>query len=163
MEPEERVAPVVPAGLELAPYGLRIGGLAIDQMVAGLPPFLVLLALGYTPDQMLTGTVAFWFNVVFVSLGLVHETIGVWKWGLTLGKWVCRTKVVHAGDGGSVTVSSAFMRSLVPAAFGVVPGIGQLLGLAVYLWAFIDPRRQGIHDKAAGTLVVLRPRPAART
>jgi len=160
MESEERVGPVVPAGLELAPYGLRIGGLAIDQMVAGLPPFLVFLALGYTPDQMLTGTVAFWFNVVFVSLGLLHETIGVWKWGLTVGKLICRTKVVHATDGGSVTASSAFMRSLVPAAFGVVPGIGQLLGLAVYLWAFIDPRRQGVHDKAAGTLVVLRPRHA---
>lgn len=154
MEPTERAAPVVPAGLELAPYGLRIGGLAIDQMVAGLPPFLVFLALGYTPDEMLTGTVGFWFNIVFVVLGLVHETIGVWKWGRTVGKWVCRTRVVHATDGGVVTASSAFMRSLVPAAFGVVPGVGMVLGLAVYLWAFIDPRRQGIHDKAAGTLVV---------
>ena len=66
--------------------------------------------------------------------------------------------MAHATDGGGVAVSSAFMRSLVPAAFGVVPGVGMMLGLAVYLWAFIDPRRQGIHDKAAGTLVVLRPR-----
>ena len=30
------------------------------------------------------------------------------------------------------------------------------LSLGVYLWAFFDPRRQGLHDKAAGTLVVRR-------
>ena len=151
--------PAVPDGLVLAPYALRIGGLAIDQMVAGLPVFLAFLALGYQPDEMLKGTAGFWFNLAFVALGLVHETVGVWRYGRTVGKFICRTRVVHATDGGSVTVSSAFIRSLVPAAFGVVPGVGMLLGLAVYLWAFFDPQRQGIHDKAAGTLVVLNRHP----
>lgn len=159
MSDEAPAPPAVPAGSVLAPYASRIGGLFVDQTVAGLPPFLVLLAMGYTPVEMLQGTVGFWFNVVFVTIGLVHETIGVWRWGRTAGKVAFRTKVVHVADGGSVTLSSAFIRALVPAAFGVVPGIGMFLGLAVYLWAFVDPRRQGIHDKAAGTLVVLyRPR-----
>ena len=65
-------------------------------------------------------------------------------------------------DGGTVTVSSAFIRSLVPAAFGVIPGVGMFLEMAVYFWAFIDPRRQAIHDKAAGTLVVYAERDAPR-
>ncbi len=155
---EERVAPVVPEGLVLAPFALRVGGLAIDQMVAGLPVFLVFLALGYQPSEMLKGTPGFWFNLAFIAIGLLHETVGVWRYGRTVGKFVCRIRVVHAADGGAVSASSAFIRSLVPAAFGAVPGVGMFVGLVVYFWAFVDPRRQGIHDKAAGTLVVLQRR-----
>lgn len=139
----------------LAPFPLRVGGLLIDQMVAGLPVFVVFLALGHHPDDMVKGSLGFWFNIFFVGLGLLHETIGVWKYGRTIGKWICRTRVVNASDGGSVSISSAFLRSLVPAAFGVVPAVGMALGMLVYVWAFFDPRRQGIHDKAANTVVVL--------
>ncbi len=155
MQAQEREAPVVPAGWTLAPFGLRIGGLLVDQMVAGFPLFVTFLALGVQPDEMVSGTSGFWFNLCFVSLGLLHETVGVWKFGRTVGKWICRIRVVHAADGGSVSASAAFLRSLVPAAFGVVPGVGFFLSMGVYLWAFFDPRRQGIHDKAANTLVVL--------
>ncbi len=130
----------------------------VDQAVAGLPVFLVFAALGYSANDMLTGDPALWFNIAFISLGLLHETIGVARFGRTVGKWLCRTRVVHADDGGSVTVSSAFIRSLVPAVFGVIPGIGMFLQMSVYFWAFVDPRRQAVHDKAAGTLVVNAPR-----
>lgn len=139
----------------LAPFPLRVGGLLIDQMVAALPVFVVFLALGYSPDDMVKGTPGFWFNVCFVGIGLLHETVGVWKYGRTIGKWICRTRVVNATDGGAVGATGAFLRSLVPAAFGVVPVVGMALGMVVYVWAFFDPRRQGIHDKAANTVVVL--------
>ncbi len=154
MQPEERTAPAIPGDAVLAPFSARIGGLLVDQAVAGLPVFLVFLALGYSADDMLKGTPGFWFNIAFISVGLLHETVGVARFGRTVGKWICRTRVIHAADGGSVTVSSAFIRSLVPAAFGVVPGVGMFLEMTVYFWAFVDPRRQAVHDKAAGTLVV---------
>jgi uncharacterized RDD family membrane protein YckC len=165
MQPEERAAPAIPGDATLASFPARIGGLIIDQTVAALPVLLVFLALGYSAEDMLTGDAAFWFNVVFIAVGLAHETVGVARFGRSIGKWACRTRVVHAIDGGTVTVSSAFIRSLVPAAFGVVPGVGMFLEMAVYFWAFADPRRQAIHDKAAGTLVVrsFRPDPDART
>ncbi|MFZ4718205.1 MAG: RDD family protein [Ilumatobacteraceae bacterium] len=153
MTDESRTAPVLPEGVVLASFMARTGGWLIDQSVAGLPVFLAFLALGKTADEMSTGNAWLWFNVAFLGLGLLHETIGVWRWGRTIGKWICRTKVVHAVDGGSVTLSSAFLRSLVPAAFGVIPTVGSFLGMGVLWWAFFDPRRQGIHDKAAGTLV----------
>ena len=163
MQPEERTAPAIPGDAVLAPFSARIGGLVVDQAVAGFPVFLVFLALGYSSSDMLTGSVALWFNVAFISLGLVHETIGVARFGRSIGKWVCRTRVIDANDGGSVTVSSAFIRSLVPAVFGVIPGIGMFLEMAVYFWAFVDPRRQAVHDKAAGTLVVRNGATLSRT
>jgi uncharacterized RDD family membrane protein YckC len=154
MQSEERTAPAIPGDAVLAPFSARIGGLLVDQAVAGLPVFLVFLALGYSGEDMLKGTPAFWFNIAFVSVGLLHETVGVARFGRTVGKWICRTRVIHAVDGGTVSVGSAFIRSLVPAAFGVIPGIGMFLEMTVYFWAFVDPRRQAVHDKAAGTLVV---------
>ncbi|MBI4935616.1 MAG: RDD family protein [Actinobacteria bacterium] len=144
----------------LAPLGRRALGLLIDQTAAAVPMIVVFLALGYQFDEMVTGTPGFWFNIGFVAIGLLHETIGVARFGRTLGKWITGTRVVHAVSLGAVSLSSALIRSLVPAAFGVVPGIGMVLGMGVYLWAFFDPRRQGIHDKAAGTLVVLNAQPA---
>ncbi len=155
MESEERSGPVVPAGVILAPLWRRVVGFVIDQFVGGLGPFAVFLALGYTPKEMIEGTPGFWFNIAFVSVGLLHETIGVWRFGKTVGKWISRTRVVHSVDGGAVALSSALIRSLVPAAFGVIPGVGLFLGMGVYMWAFIDPRRQGVHDKAAATLVAI--------
>ena len=154
MQSEERAAPAIPGDAVLASFPARIGGLLVDQAVAGLPVFAVFASLGYTANDMLTGDAAFWFNIAFIAVGLLHETIGISRFGRTVGKWLCRTRVVHAVDGGSVTVSSAFIRSLVPAAFGVIPGVGMFLEMSVYFWAFVDPRRQAIHDKAAGTLVV---------
>ncbi len=144
----------------LAPLGRRAIGLFIDQMVAAVPMIALFLALGYQFDEMIADTPGFWFNLGFVAIGLLHETIGVARFGRTVGKLITGTRVVHAVELGAVSLSSAFIRSLVPAAFGVVPGIGMVLGMGVYLWAFFDPRRQGIHDKAAGTIVVLNVQPA---
>jgi uncharacterized RDD family membrane protein YckC len=155
METQERVAPSVPTGVVLAPLWRRAVGFIIDQFVALTPVFVLFLALGYQPKEMIEGTPGFWFNLGFVATGLLHETGGVWRFGRTVGKWVTRTSVVRVIDAGAVVLSAAFIRSLVPAAFGVIPGVGLFLGMAVYLWAFVDPRRQGIHDKAAGTLVIL--------
>lgn len=143
----------------LAPLGRRALGLFIDQTAAAVPMILLFLALGYQFDQMVTGTPGFWFNIGFVAIGLLHETIGVARFGRTLGKLITGTRVVHAVSLGAVSLSSSLIRSLVPAAFGVIPGIGMVLGMGVYLWAFFDPRRQGVHDKAAGTLVVLNVQP----
>ena len=154
MMPEEAVAPAIPAGLVLAAMWRRTFGFVVDQFVAGAVPMIVFLSLGYQPKDLVKGSPGFWFNLSFVAVGLVHETIGVWRWGRTVGKLAARTRAVHVTDGGPVSISSAFIRSLVPAAFGVIPGVGLFLGMGVYLWAFMDPRRQGIHDKAAATLVV---------
>jgi uncharacterized RDD family membrane protein YckC len=46
------------------------------------------------------------------------------------------------------------MRALVPLSLGAIPRVGVFLGVLVYSIAMWNPLRQGLHDKAAGTLVV---------
>lgn len=158
-EDEEPSAPIVPAGVHLAPIWRRAVGLLLDQLLLVTPVIAVFAALGDAPHDALSGEPGRWFNVAITGLALVYETVCVWRWGRSVGKLVMGTRVVHVLDGGRVGFSAALIRALVPAAFGVIPQIGTLLGLGVYLLALFDPRRQGLHDKAAGTLVGLSRHP----
>ena len=63
----------------------------------------------------------------------------------------------HAGrtdSGGPPAWSYSGIRALLPTVAGAVPGAGLFLWLTVYLVAIFTPRRQGLHDFAAGTIVV---------
>jgi uncharacterized RDD family membrane protein YckC len=152
---EERTGPIVPAGLHLASFGRRIGGLFLDQAVVVAPVFLGFYAAGHTPGDALTADdLAVWFSVATTLVGLLYETVGIWRWGRTVGKWLMRTRVVSVVDGGPLGLTRAFQRSLVPTSLSAIPGIGVLLGIGIYVWAFFDPLRQGVHDKAAGSIVV---------
>lgn len=158
-ESDDDPGPIVPAGVHLAPIGRRALGLLVDQaLLAGLVigGFAI---LGYTPEEAITDDPGKWFNVAITVLALIYETLAVWRWGRTFGKLIARTRVVHVLDGGGVGFSAALIRALVPAAFGAIPQIGLFLGLGVYALAMFDPRRQGLHDKAAGTLVGLTRHP----
>lgn len=146
--------PIVPAGMHLAAYGRRAGGVIVDQLLVSGCVFLGFLIAGYAPDEALTDGRAVWFSVASSAWGLVYETVPVWQWGRTLGKLLFGTRVVRVEDGGGLGFVRAFQRSLVPTALSAVPAVGPLLGLGVYVWAFFDPLRQGVHDKAAGSLVV---------
>ncbi len=154
-ENDDDPGPIVPAGVHLAPIGRRALGLLIDQaLLAGLVigGFAI---FGFSPEEAISDNPGKWFNVAITVLALVYETVGVWRWGRTLGKLVAGTRVVHVLDGGGAGFNAALIRALVPAAFGAIPQVGLFLGLGVYLLALFDPRRQGLHDKAAGTLVGL--------
>lgn len=149
--------PIVPAGVHLAPLWRRVLGLLIDQVLITVPVLVGAVLIGTPAADIVEGnSVAFWVGVVMTSAALLYETVCVWRGGRTLGKLICGTRVVHVADGGSVPFSAALIRALVPAAFSVIPAVGQFLGFAVYLLAFFDQRRQGLHDKAAGTLVGLK-------
>ncbi|MGB8858613.1 MAG: RDD family protein [Ilumatobacteraceae bacterium] len=151
---EERAAPIVPAGYHLASFGRRIGGLIIDQLVITVPVFVAFYVFGHSPRAAVSEGRAIWFTVAITALGLVYETIGVWRWGRTLGKLLMGTRVVSIVDGGPLGLTRAFQRSLVPTSLGAIPQVGIVLGIGIYVWAFFDPLRQGIHDKAAGSIVV---------
>lgn len=82
---------------------------------------------------------------VFVFFGYFVFTTGIF--GRTLGKWVAGIKVVDA-DGNSPGVAIAIPREMAGKFVSVVAvGIG-------LIWIVFDARRQGWHDKIAGTYVV---------
>jgi len=151
---EDKAPPIVPAGLHLASFRRRTVGIVVDQIVITAPLFAVFFALGFAPKDAITDGRAVWFTLSLTTLGLAYETIGIWRWGRTLGKLLTRTRVVSVVDGGGLGFVRSFQRSLLPTTLSAIPQVGPILGIGVYVYAFFDPLRQGIHDKAAGSIVV---------
>jgi uncharacterized RDD family membrane protein YckC len=88
--------------------------------------------------------------VVIEVISLVYEVSLIATRGQTLGKMAMGIKVVAREDGRNPGWGKAGLRWLLPTVAGFV-----LFGsLIVYLWVLWDPKRQGLHDKVAGTLVI---------
>lgn len=106
-------------------------------------------------DTGLLTTVAF-AGVFWVIAGVYEAGMVAWK-GQTLGKLLLRIEVVRRTDGARPTPGEAAVRYAVPTVWLLLPLplIGQLLWMIVYLSAIPNTRRQGWHDKAASTLVVV--------
>jgi uncharacterized RDD family membrane protein YckC len=153
---DEVARPAVPAGLILAPILRRVGGLLLDQIVVALPVVMVVVALGFTPSDDVTSKALLAFNIAVTSVAFVYETTMIALLGRTVGKLAMGTRVVRLVDGARPDWSESAMRALVPLSLGAIPRVGVFLGVLVYSLALWNPLRQGLHDKAAGTLVVRR-------
>ncbi|MDJ0961360.1 MAG: RDD family protein [Acidimicrobiia bacterium] len=138
----------------------RLLGFLIDAvilLVISLPAVALILGGGNVFDTDASG--------IPIELSLTLEVIsGVYYVGFTglrgqtPGKMVMKTQVVDWDRGRVPSWTQAFIRWGVIAAVGAVPVFGLMI-FAMYAWLLFDKRRQGLHDKAAKTLVVdLRPR-----
>jgi len=83
-----------------------------------------------------------------VQIGLIVATILFWRFrGATPGKMLTKAKIVKASNLGQPSTGQltgrffAYLVSFVPACLG-------------FLWIAFDKRKQGWHDKLAGTVVV---------
>jgi uncharacterized RDD family membrane protein YckC len=150
------VSDAAPAVL-LASIGQRAAARVLDTivLVAIVLPF-VYGTLRDVIDDPEGAVIPLWVNVLLATVSLVYDWGLVWWRGQTLGKMLLKVRVVDV-EGGRPGFSRAGIRAAVPTAVQLVPyGVGGILLLVVYLWAVLDPNRQGLHDKAAGTLVVHR-------
>lgn len=143
--------PPAPQDKTLSP-DLNLAGL-LPRAVAFAIDGAILLALEWL---LLLGSDAAVGGVLGVALG------GVYYWffwtdrgGQTPGKMVMKIRVVKV-DGGPLNSADSLVR------YGgyVINSLPFLFGLG-WLWAVIDPRRQGWHDKLARTCVVVAEPPLA--
>ncbi|XRQ11742.1 RDD family protein [Actinomadura welshii] len=106
------------------------------------------------------------YTIVFL-VGFAYYTVLHARWGQTLGKKAAGIRVVRAADHSAVSWGQAIGRqafvyliSITTALLNFfVPG-GAILGLLGMLdpaWILWDDRRQAVHDKVAGTVVVKTP------
>jgi len=109
---------------------------SVSQMMAGMVGTFLLIGAGI-------GVISFGYD--WLQHGL---------WGQTIGKRVMGTKVVTADTHAPVSGQAACGRAAVYALVPVVPSVGGLFALVNESWLLWDPRRQCLHDKAAGTVVV---------
>ncbi len=83
--------------------------------------------------------------VVTLTVWLVYY-LGLWMLtGQTVGKWIMGVRIVRT-DGGRLRIGNC-VRRLVGYLLSAILFLG-------YLWVLVDDRRQGFHDKLAGTFVV---------
>ena len=109
-------------------------------------------------------------GVTMAGVVAAYQIVSVALSGRTIGKLVAGTRVVALGSGATPGWSPAVLRWAVPAIVslgsliqgdGLVGGLASMLSgvvtIVVYVGLLKEPLRQGVHDKVAGTVVVLVP------
>jgi uncharacterized RDD family membrane protein YckC len=120
--------------------------------------WLGILRIGWTalgePDMEESRKAAAFFAVWFV-LSVAYETAFVCWRGQTLGKLVTGTRVARQVDGRYPLWWHAAIRVVLPDVILIVAfPVSIVLVSVIYGIAAWDPMRRGLHDKAAGTVVV---------
>lgn len=122
-----------------------IAGIAYfaGSMSAGSGAIMARLA---DPEQMPSFTLWMWIFSIFVNIGYFTYFHG--STGRTPGKMLLGLQVVTT-DGSPLTFGSGFLRSVGYLVSGMVFCLG-------YIWIGFDKKKQGWHDKIAGTVVIIR-------
>lgn len=143
----------------------RVLARLFDELVLALPRFaLTLPFLRLEPGGGFTSKSPSWAVAVsMVMIPFVYDFVSVALMGATPGKALVGIKVRSAVDGGRIAAYQAGLRAIIPVV-GValalaipVPALSGLLSLStplIYASVIFDARRRGLHDKAAGTIVV---------
>ena len=136
--------------LEYAGFWIRTAAVLIDTLVLVLiiwPPLIAIYGMDYF-DPSRTGMVAGTADAM-LSWGLpIVFTIAFWFYKqATPGKMVVAIKVVDEKTGHAMSFGQAVGRYAGYVISTIPLGLG-------FIWAAFDPRKQGWHDKLAGTVVV---------
>lgn len=150
---------------QFAGFGRRLVAYSIDgfiisiiliflMVVAGVAYFAgsiagdgsAIMAQIADPDQMASFTVWIWLLSLLANIGYFTYFHGAT--GRTPGKMLLGLQVVSV-DGKPISFGTAFLRSVGYLVSSIVFCLG-------YIWIIFDKRKQGWHDKIAGTLVIIR-------
>lgn len=148
-------APAIPSGGVLAPFGRRALGAMLDYFLVMIPVAVGFVLSGNRSWDELSESTVLWLNVITVAVAFVYEVVMIGFFGRTVGKIATGTRVVSQVTGGRIGWFGSFQRALVPSIAAAVPEFGIVLGGIVYGMAAFGPLRQGLHDRAAGTVVIL--------
>jgi uncharacterized RDD family membrane protein YckC len=131
-----------------AAFGWRLLAYIIDALIIGIPFGVLTLLLRVGTNT--SGTYGLGSLETLVFIGYL-----TYMWssrGRTVGMMALNLKVVDADTGGQVTLPKALIRAVV--LYAELLFCVCIVGLVGALWMLWDPRRQAIHDKAAGTVVL---------
>ncbi|MFF5143560.1 RDD family protein [Streptomyces sp. NPDC013157] len=142
----------------LADSGRRTLARIIDMILVGIVVVLLTLAFRVSEYQMdgdkISAGRSFAQSLVAAVLFVAYDTVLIAKWGQTLGKKWLGMRVANLSDGATPSAQTSLLRALVlwvPFAFCCACVWTVICGG----WSYFDrPYRQGLHDKAAKTVVV---------
>lgn len=129
-----------------AGFWVRVVAIAIDSFILAAAIELVILVAAAV-SQSLADVLAY----LLYGIGVPCYYIYFWSekspWpGQTVGMKALKIRVVRA-DGRAISVITGLIRYIVMIVCFVVAGLG-------LLWVAFDGKKQGWHDKAAGTFVL---------
>ncbi|AVH58503.1 MULTISPECIES: RDD family protein [Streptomyces] len=143
----------------LADSGKRVLARILDMILVGIVVWLLSWAFGfrqyYTTDaERMDFADSFGIEVVAAVLYIAYDTILMSRSGQTLGKKLFNLRVANLENGSTPSVQTMLVRAAVlwlPFAFCCACIWTAISGG----WSFFDkPYKQGLHDKAAKTVVV---------
>jgi uncharacterized RDD family membrane protein YckC len=138
----------------LASYGRRFMGWLVDVLIFVGPAILIVLATIDVDAADPVASIPFYVSLLFSGAFIAYQTMMVAWRGQTVGAMSMSIMIVRIDTHEKPGWASSGIRALVPQVAGLVPYIGPLLMLVVHGWMFVDRNRQGLQDKAAGTIVV---------
>jgi len=131
-----------------AGFGRRFLATIIDGFVVGLIEFAIMFSTGLVFGLVNLAGVRIMLGYILVLIAVLGYYIGfLVKKGATLGKMAMGIKVITV-SGEPLTVGRVFLREIVGK---FVSATALYIGFLSILW---DPKKQGWHDKIAGTVVV---------
>jgi uncharacterized RDD family membrane protein YckC len=141
----------------LAGWWPRAAALVLDSLVlvaVALPIVIATILLADTTDELVAELIAY---AVVLPLALAYAPLLMMRAGprngQTLGKQATGIRVVRE-DGAPITLGKALVREVVGRQL-LAWITFSIYSLFDYLWPLSDKRNQALHDKIAGTLVVL--------
>jgi uncharacterized RDD family membrane protein YckC len=155
LPPPSAYPPVTPPGGEpvdafgrpFAAWGQRLGAFVIDEVFIRVIALCAEIALNLRHH--------FGGRIVWLLLAVgYYAVLNGSEMGQTFGKRALGIQVRDAtAHGGSIGPGRAGMRFVTVGLFRIIPFFG-LFTLLDGLWPLWDPRRQALHDKIAGSVVV---------
>lgn len=143
----------LPDTLEYAGFWARCGAMLIDTLVLLLVTIPLTVVIYGTLDRQGEHLVMGSWDVIINWLFPVVFVILFWRYkGATPGKMITSMKVVDAKTG----LIPGFGQSALRYAGYFVSVLPFMLG---FFWIAIDKKKQGWHDKIAGTVVIRLKRP----
>jgi uncharacterized RDD family membrane protein YckC len=112
---------------------------SVDLLILFVPAIAAVVAIPWI-------VVAVPVFLLLLLAGAAQDVFGTARWGQSAGKALFGIRVVNERDGRPPDLFHSFLRWWLP---NLLPPL--------LVWATWDKRRQGIHDKAAETLVVRTP------
>ena len=138
--------PVDALGRPLASWGERLAAFLVDELFVYIVAKLAVFALGL---HHTFGARLLWFAIAVGYYAVLNGS----QAGQTFGKKVFSIAVRDADAGGSIAPAGAGLRYIVVGMYRIVLFFFVFTALDG-LWPLWDKRRQALHDKIAGSVVI---------
>jgi uncharacterized RDD family membrane protein YckC len=154
------------SALAPAAVATRVIAYIIDAIILGLCGIIIVGII--ISDTTIVGTLA--KAIIYAVLGFLYFGYTWTTWRATPGQRILGLMTVDATSGAALTWNQAMMRwaflfgpSVLNSLFPVGGGLGALVSLVIlayYIYLLYttatDPRKQGLHDKQANSLVTAK-------